>query len=305
MELKESEQSYFSSLQGIQGNKIRNDISQNKDINGKTSEQSLQDYSKQKTAENSNEINNNLSQIQVEIEIFSNIPQKEPIKKKLIPEKHKRGRPKEEDKKYKNNKERKKGKYRKGNACYKILTSCIKNMHYFIKLKYKGLANLYMPNSTTNKKKSHDAMRESIKKTLYDTYCEEAKPRRFEGDSKIKEENEENKKQLKKIKYQELNKNKNIIDKFLLNYDDDAKEKHLFKTITKKDFLMAYLNDENIIIKKDKNNGNITIDLKGFETYSECFNGEYLKEEKEKFKNYILEIVENKSNDRTKNELNL
>jgi len=68
---------------------------------------------------------------------------------------------------------------------------------------------------------------------------------------------------------------------------------------------MAYLNDENIIIKKDKNNGNITIDLKGFETYSECFNGEYLKEEKEKFKNYILEIVENKSNDRTKNELNL
>ena len=26
----------------------------------------------------------------------------------------------------------------KGNACYKILTSCIKNMHYFIKLKYKG-----------------------------------------------------------------------------------------------------------------------------------------------------------------------
>ena len=302
MELKEAEQSYFSSLQKIQGNKIKNHISQSKDINGKTSEQSQQNYSNQKTSDNTKEINDNFKQIQVEIEIFSVFPQKEQFKKQFTSEKPKRGRPKEEEKKNKNNKERNKGKYRKGNACYRIFTSCIKNMHYFIKLKYKGLENLYMPNSTNNKKKSHDSMRESINKTLYDTYCEEAKPRRFQGDSKIKEDDKENKKQLRKIKYLELNKNKNIIDKFLLNCNEE--EKILFKTITKKDFLMAYLKDENIIIKNDKN-GKIIIDLKGFETYSDCFNGEYSKEEKEKFKIHVLEIIDNKSNDRNKIESNL
>ena len=302
MELKEAEQSYFSSLQGIQGNKIKNNITQSKDINVKTSEQPQQTYSNQKTVDNTKEINDNFKQIQVEIEIFSVFPQKEQFKKQFTSEKPKRGRPKEEEKKNKINKERNKGKYRKGNACYKIFTSCIKNMHYFIKLKYKGLENLYMPNSTNNKKKSHDSMRESINKTLYDTYCEEAKPRRFQGDSKIKEDDKENKKQLRKIKYLELNKNKNIIDKFLLNCNEE--EKILFKTITKKDFLMAYLKDENIIIKNDKN-GKIIIDLKGFETYSDCFNGEYSKEEKEKFKIHVLEIIDNKSNDRNKIESNL
>ena len=303
MELKEAEQSYFSSLQGIQGNKIKNNITQSKDINVKTSEQPQQTYSNQKTVDNTKEINDNFKQIQVEIEIFSVFPQKEQFKKQFTSEKPKRGRPKEEEKKNKNNKERNKGKYRKGNACYRIFTSCIKNMHYFIKLKYKGLENLYMPNSTNNKKKSHDSMRESINKTLYDTYCEEAKPRRFQGDSKIKEDDKENKKQLRKIKYLELNKNKNIIDKFLLNCNEE--EKILFKTITKKDFLMAYLKDENMIIKNDKTIGNIIIDLKGFETYSECFNGEYSKEEKEKFKIHVLEIIDNKSYDRNKIESNL
>ena len=67
---------------------------------------------------------------------------------------------------------------------------------------------------------------------------------------------------------------------------------------------MAYLKDENIIIKNDKN-GKIIIDLKGFETYSDCFNGEYSKEEKEKFKIHVLEIIDNKSNDRNKIESNL
>ena len=57
MELKEAEQSYFSSLQKIQGNKIKNHISQSKDINGKTSEQSQQNYSNQKTSDNTKEIN--------------------------------------------------------------------------------------------------------------------------------------------------------------------------------------------------------------------------------------------------------
>ena len=113
MELKEAEQSYFSSLQGIQGNKIKNNISQSKDINGKASEQPQQNYSNQKTADNTKEINDNFKQIQVEVEIFSVFPQKEQFKKQFTSEKPKRGRPKEEEKKNKNNKERNKGKYRK------------------------------------------------------------------------------------------------------------------------------------------------------------------------------------------------
>ena len=298
MELKECEQSYFSSLQGIQGNKIKNDILLNKDINTKISEQPPQNYSKQKTAENSNELNDSFKQIQVEMEIFSNISQKERFNHQLTSEKtKKRGRPKEKEKIYKNDKERKKGKYRKGNACYRIFTSCDKNMHYFIKLKYKGLEKLYMPNSTNNKKKSHDAMREAINKTIYDTYCE-TKPRRFKGDREIKEEDENKKKLLRKLKYQELNKNKKETDMFLFNCN--IEDKILFKAVTRKDFLKAYLNDENRIIKNDDTYGNINIDFFGFETYSQCFNGEYSKEEKEKFKIYVLDILENKSNDKAK-----
>ena len=294
MELKEYAQTDFPIFQKVEINKSNK-------INSPNKEQVTETNSKKNTADVTNSNVNDVGEILEELCNFDNLSKNKIFEVIKVP-KTKRGCPKNCKKKsnISNVVIRKKGKYRKGNACYRILTSCDKNMHYFIKFKYKGLDNLYMPNITTIKGKSHEAMRESINKTLYDTYCEEAKPRRFKGDNEIKEEDENKKKALRIIKYQDLKNNKDEIDNILKTSKDKKEYLKLFKAVTKKDFLLAYLKDENEINKNDDTYGNINIDLFEFETYSQCFNGEYSNEEKAKFKEHVLNILENKSNDRIK-----
>ena len=304
MELKEFSPTDFPIFQGVEINKTNK-------VNSPKKEQVTETNSKKNTADVTNSNVNDVGEILEELCNFDNLSKKKIFKVIKAP-KTKRGRPKKCKKKSNNSDlpNRKKGKYRKGNACYRILTSCDKKMHYFIKIKYKGLENLYMPNITTIEGKSHEAMRKSINKTLYDIYCEEAKPRRFKGDREINEEDENIRKQLRKIKYQDLKNNKLEIDNLLAtnkkdeNNKNDENEKNkkeilkLFKAVTRKDFLLAFLKDEKKITKNDANYGNIDIDLFRFDTYSQCFNGEYENGDKEKFKEHVLDILEKKSNDR-------
>ena len=104
-------------------------------------------------------------------------------------------------------------------------------------------------------------------------------------------------KEIKQKKYKELNKNKKAIDEILKN--NNQEDEILFKEIKFQDFLIAYLNNENEIIRRDKNNKVIfNLKLTGFETYEQFFNGEYTREEKEKYKNHIFNIMNNESWDK-------
>ena len=189
-----------------------------------------------------------------------------------------------------------KGKNRKGNASYKIYSSCANNLHYFIKKNYKYI-NINKPTVTNNKKKSHEAMRELFNKTLYELYCDNVMSKRFKGDIEIKEIDINKRKEIKQKKYKELNKNKKAIDEILKN--NNQEDEILFKEIKFQDFLIVYLNNENEIIRKDKNNKVIfNLKLTGFETYEQFFNGEYTREEKEKYKNHIFNIMNNESWDK-------
>ena len=102
----------------------------------------------------------------------------------------KRGRPGKNSKK--KIKDKKKGKYRPGNVCFKIYVSCMKNIHYFLYKKFKGL-ELHFPTVTNNKKKSHVAQRELFNKTIYELYCENQIMRGFKGRWKKNEKNKESK----------------------------------------------------------------------------------------------------------------
>ena len=189
-----------------------------------------------------------------------------------------------------------KRKKRKGNASYKIYSSCANNLHYFIKKNYKYI-NINKPTVTNNKKKSHEAMRQLFNKTLYELYCDNVMSKRFKGDIEIKEIDINKRKEIKQKKYKELNKNKKAIDEILKN--NNQEDEILFKEIKFQDFLIAYLNNENEIIKRDKNNKVIfNLKLTGFETYEQFFNGEYTREEKEKYKNHIFNIMNNESWDK-------
>ena len=189
-----------------------------------------------------------------------------------------------------------KRKKRKGNASYKIYSSCANNLHYFIKKNYKSI-NINKPTVTNNKKKSHEAMRELFNKTLYELYCDNVMSKRFKGDIEIKEIDINKRKEIKQKKYKEINKNKKSIDNILKN--NNQQDEILFKEIKFQDFLIAYLNNENEIIKRDKNNKVIfNLKLTGFETYEQFFNGEYTREEKEKYKNNIFNIMNNESWDK-------
>ena len=107
------------------------------------------------------------------------------------------------------------------------------------------------------------------------------------------------KKKIKQKLYKELAKNKKGIDNILKN--NNKEDEILFKEFKFQDFLIAYLNNENEIIKRDKeNNILLNIKLAGFETYNQFFNGEFTREEKEKYKYLIFGIINNTSRDRKK-----
>jgi 5-hydroxyisourate hydrolase-like protein (transthyretin family) len=202
----------------------------------------------------------------------------------------KRGRTRKGEKK---EKDYKKGKYRKGSVAPKIFNSCKNNMHIFLMKTIKGIDELEFP-TITNKDKSHEYWRKLNNKTLYELYCESI-PKRIEGDNNITEIGVERIQKRKEI-YEQNNKNKRILDSILGKRDNYI----LLKVINNGDFLKAYLTDEKKIVKYDEEFGKIKIDLNGFETYTDCFNSEYTKEQKEKYKNHVFDIINNKSKDRIK-----
>ena len=236
--------------------------------------------------DNNNEYNNNINNIQF-------------INKTFVAKK--RGRPQKNN----NNtiKDKKKGKYRPGNVSFKIYVSCMKNIHYFLNIKFKGL-ELDMPTITNNKKKSHDAQRELFSKTIYEIYSQNQMVRRFKGDLKIKEKNKEIRNLMKIETYNKLKKNQKIIDSYFENNQNENEE--IFKVIKFQDFLKAYLNNEKEIIKEEEGIFSYNLDLTGFETYEQSFNSEYTKEEKEEYKQYVITIMNGKSKNRRsrKNALN-
>ena len=205
----------------------------------------------------------------------------------------KRGRPGKNSKKI--IKDKTKGKYRPGNVCFKIYVSCMKNIHYFLNKKFKGL-ELHFPTVTNNKKKSHVAQRELFNKTIYELYCENQITRSFKGRLKINEKNKEQRNSTKIEKYNDSRKNQKEIDSYFEK--NKNKNEEIFKIIKFQDFLKAYLNNDKEIIIKEKNNSSYHLDLTGFETYEQSFNSEYSKDEKEEYKQYVFKIMNNKSKDR-------
>jgi len=204
----------------------------------------------------------------------------------------KRGRPR------KNSTKKIKNKKKNCNEEYRIYNSCSDNLNKFLKKNYKIL-DIDKPTVTNDPHKSHDAMRVMLKKSLYELYCDIPLTKRIHGDKYIKEKDAKKRKEIKQKIYKELAKNKKAIDNILKN--NNKEDEILFKEIKFQDFLIAYLNNENEIIKRDKENKIVlNINLNGFETYNQFFNGKFTPEEKEKYKYLIFGIINNTSCDRKK-----
>ena len=70
-------------------------------------------------------------------------------------------------------------------------------------------------------------MRELFNKTVYELYCDNIMTKRFKEDLKIKHEDKKKQIEMKQEKYKELNKNKNAIDYFLKNNNQDKDKETL------------------------------------------------------------------------------
>ena len=187
-------------------------------------------------------------------------------------------------------------KNRNCNAFPKILNSCGEKMDYYIKLNFKGLEDLGYPTVING-----DKFSDIISKTVYKMYCDTV-PKRFKKDKKIKEKDDKKRKQLKREEYSKIVRNKTILDNFI---DKSNKKKDLiFNELVCKDFLIPYLNNENNIVLNNKKYGKVNIKLTGFETYDDCFNYEYTKEQKESFKRALLDKIQ-KAEQKTNNGSNL
>ena len=188
-------------------------------------------------------------------------------------------------KKGKKNTDPKKGKFRQINVTPKIFNSCKKSLHNFIKAKIKKI-DLNEPTINVQGKNNKTYWRNLSNKTIYEIY-ENILPKRFKGDIQIKKDDEKRLEKRKEL-FQQVDKNKKEINS-AINSDD--KYKKLFKVLQFKDFLKAYLNDKTKIVKVTNDNERIEINLIWFETYSQFFNFEYTKEQKQRYKNKVLKII--------------
>ena len=174
------------------------------------------------------------------------------------------------------------GKNRDINAFPKIRNSVRNNIDNFIKRNFKELGDLDNPIIEGNGKICNN-------KSVYEMYCDFV-PKKFKIDLKIEAKDEKErqklKKKLRKEAYLKVSKNKRILDKFI----NPQIKSHdiIFNVLKFKDFLRPYLKNEKRIIKYDKKYGRIVINLNGFETYDEFFNWEYDKNQKETFKEHML-----------------
>ena len=195
------------------------------------------------------------------------------------------------------------------NAITKILKSCTKNIHKFIKNKtHLSLYELSIKNIINPKKKEGDEkkkIKEKIKELLdfgiYDIYYDYMAPRYFIGCGKLKEiEKEEDK--LKKKK--EMLKHKiNEINKLLCSEKNkDIKEMNALFNLKFIDFLKVYLNYDGIKRKKEEKKiylqdkdlyGVSEIDLNGFKTYDECKESFSERAEKQNlYRKFLIDIIQ-------------
>ena len=188
-------------------------------------------------------------------------------------------------KKRKKNTDPKKGKFRQINATPKIFNSCKKSLHNFIKAKIKNI-DLNEPTINVQGKNNQTYWRNLSNKTIYESYCD-ILPKRIKGDNKISIDDEKRIEKRKEL-FKQANKNEKEINS-IINIDDNYYK--LFKILKFKDFLKAYLNDETKIIELTSDNELIEIDLIWFETYSQFFNFEYTPEQKQMYKNHVLNII--------------
>ena len=227
-------------------------------------------------------MSNNINELNNSIEIEINIKENNKQNKFRV---LKMGRPK---KNQENNEQRTHNKNSFDNARQKIYNSCKLSIYNFI---HKFIPSnlrikLHIPTIKKQKGYSHQNNINFFKKTIYDIFCDST-PKRVKNEIKDKR-NEYNFNQVK-------------IDMLLKQEENNPKikEKKL-KTLfnlTFKDFLMVYLND------KDKlKSGDLTIDLKGFKTFGQCFNenkNKYTEEQKRDFKSDIFDIIENRKKNRS------
>ena len=242
-------------------------------------------FSNQNTTENTNKLINNYNHQEKQIDDFNKFQSKKYfkiIKVKKLFKTRKLGRP---VKKGKKNTDPRKGKFRQINATPKIFNSCKKSLHNFIKAKIKNI-DLNEPTINVQGKNNQTYWRNLSNKTIYEIY-ENILPKRFKGDIQIKKDDEKRLEKRKEL-FQQVDKNKNEINS-AINSDD--KYKKLFKVLQFKDFLKAYLNDKTKIVKVTNDNERIEINLIWFETYSQFFNFEYTKEQKQRYKNKVLKII--------------
>ena len=282
MSINEENDSNKISFQGIQ-NLTKN--KQNFANTGKISELNVNNDSNLITADASKTNENKQKEEFKNLLNFNDIPKKKKnifyfrkIKRFLI---LKLGRPRKRKKKRIRPNQ---GKNRNCNAFPKILNSCGKKMDYLLKKNFKGLEDLRYPTVCNG-----DQFKDIINKTVYQMYCDTV-PKRFKGDTKIIETDAEKRKQLRQEEYNKININKTTLDKFI---DKNNKTHDLvFNKLTCKHFLIPYLNNENKIILDNENKGKVYI-LNGFETYDNCFNHEYTKQQKENFKRALLDKIRN------------
>ena len=242
-------------------------------------------FSNQNTTENTNQLINNYNHQEKQIDDFNKFQSKKYfkiIKVKKLFKTRKLGRP---VKKGKKNTDPRKGKFRQINVTPKIFQSCKKSVHKFIKASINEI-DLNEPTINEQGKNNQAYWRNLSNKTIYEIY-ENILPKRFKGDTQIKKDDEKRLEKRKEL-FQQVDKNKNEINS-AINSDD--KYKKLFKVLQFKDFLKAYLNDKTKIVKVTNDNERIEINLIWFETYSQFFNFEYTKEQKQRYKNKVLKII--------------
>ena len=242
-------------------------------------------FSNQNTTENTNKLINNYNHQEKQIDDFNKFQSKKYfkiIKVKKLFKTRKLGRP---AKKGKKNIDPRKGKFRQINVTPKIFQSCKKSVHKFIKASINEI-DLNEPTINEQGENNQTYWRNLSNKTIYEIYCD-ILPKRIKGDNKISIDDEKRIEKRKEL-FKQANKNEKEINS-IINIDDNYYK--LFKILKFKDFLKAYLNDETKIIKLTSDNEIIKIDLIWFETYSQFFNFEYTPEQKQMYKNHVLNII--------------
>ena len=216
--------------------------------------------------------NINVDNIEIEIDTKENNKQNNKFSALKI------GRPK---KSQENKEQRFHNKNSFDNARKKIYNSCKTSIYDFIlkSIPSNLVIKLHVPTIGKQIGCSYKDNIKFFKKTIYDIFCDST-PKR------VKNEIKNNRSEYKH--------NKVMIDMLIEQEDDDPTIKvkilKILFDLTFKDFLIVYLHDA-----VQLNVGRLTIDLKEFKTFGQCFNeydDKYTQSQKNLFKRDIFDIIE-------------